>query len=296
MRRAFPVVLLLSLLSLGCPATLPGGGAAGGLEGAASGAAGAAGSVSTDINPNGCGGYASSNLGARIKLFLQATVRLENAVIDLQNYLRDTCVMMGRELAMADLQGDTKEVCTAVRTELANSLEVNLKPKATLDVKFQPARCEVNAEASASAGAACSGQAGTGTGASAECAGAGAVSANLEVRCEPAQLEVNAEAGIIVDASKIERAIAAIKAGLPRLLEVHARATGPVAYAVTEWAKAARNLKDAGRSYFADLGAQAVCVTGEIAKAFGAITNIQASLEVSVEVSVEVSGSAGATL
>lgn len=107
------------------------------------------------VNPNDCGAYASSEAGRKIKAFLEATVKLDAAVQDTENTVKQACQAMGAELGMAGLDGNTKEVCNKAIAELQNHIKLGIKTKADLKVNYEPAVCEVNVEAAASASAKC---------------------------------------------------------------------------------------------------------------------------------------------
>ncbi len=107
------------------------------------------------VDPNTCGNYAASDAGRKLKAFFEATVALDKAVHDSENYVRDSCAVMGKELGMTGLDGDTKTVCTNVINELKNSLQVGLKAEAHLNIDYTPAVCTVNVEAAARATAKC---------------------------------------------------------------------------------------------------------------------------------------------
>jgi hypothetical protein len=100
----------------------------------------------------------------------------------------------------------------------------------------------------------------------------------------------------VADTAKLEAAIGAIKYGLPRLLVVRAKLTGPVQRAVKVWARTAQDLSKSGAGAFKDLGAQAMCVSGQVAAAFSAVAEVNVSVSVSVEASASVGGAAGASM
>jgi hypothetical protein len=164
-RLLLTTVLAVSAIAIasGCPG---GGGGIPDKPGVPGGGGGASGSV----DPDTCENYAAVDGGMKLRAFLEATVELNKAVKDTENYLKDTCVQMGGKLGMAPdkLEGDTKTVCNAMVAELKNSLKVGLKPKAKLTLKYEPAVCEVNVEAAADIAAKCEGKA----------------SADVGVRCE----------------------------------------------------------------------------------------------------------------
>jgi modification target Cys-rich repeat protein len=301
------------------------------------------------VDPNTCGNYAANDAGRKLKAFLEATVTLDAAVRDTENYLLDTCKMMGAELGVSDTSGGTKEVCDRVSAALKEHLQLGIKAEAKLKIDYTPAVCEVNVEAAASAAAECEGKAsadvavrcegtcsgtcnGTckgkcegkaGTGGSggecqgkcegtcegscsggcdghadvqadASCKAKAEVSASVEAKCTEPELKVDFDLAAVVDKAKLEAAVAAIKKGLPRLLLVQKKVSGPLLAAFKSWAKAAGELKDAGSDLANSFGDQALCISGQIAGAVGMMANIQASVDVQIEVSASVSGSAGA--
>src|SRR5690606_15686577 len=87
-------------------------------------------------------------------------------------------------------------------------------------------------------------------------------------------------------------AMRAIKKGMPRILMVQAKLTGPVKAAFVTWSGASAKLVAAGRNLVSSLGEQAMCVMGQVQAAAGMLAGIQSSIDVQVEVSVEVSASA----
>lgn len=320
----------------------------------------------SSVDPNTCGNYAASDAGRKLKAFLEATVALEGAVKNSENYVMDTCVAMGKELGLTGLSGNTGEVCAKVNASLKEHLQLGLTAGAALKIDYKPAVCTVNVEAAASAAAkceakaeadvsvrcegvcqgtcsggcsgtcsgtcdgTCDGKAGTaGTAAQCEgqcqgtcegscsatcegscsggceghasvdadasCQAKAEVTASVDAKCSEPELTIEFDAGVVVDKSKVDMAVAAIKAGLPRMLQVKARIEGPVAAAFKTWATASANLAKAGRDLYASLGDQARCVTGQIAAAGKMLGSIQASLDIQVSVSVEASASAGAS-
>ena len=332
-RSLIATALTIGLLGLaGCPGKVPGfpGG-------------------SGKVDPNTCGNYAASDAGRKLKAFLEATVQLEAAVKNTENYLLDTCKMMAPDLGVTDTSGNTKEVCMRVRDALADHMKLGIKAESKLDLKYTPAVCEVNVEAAASAAAeceakgsadigvkcegscsgtcsgacegTCDGKAGTGgssadcnghcegtcggscsggcdghadVDASASCKAKAEVSASVEAKCTEPELEVAWKNEVVLDESKLQAAVAAIKKGLPRIFMVSAKIGGPMMAAFKTWAKAGTELSGAGRDLYNSLGDQAMCVSGQISAAVGMLTNIQLSIDVQIEVSASVSGSAGA--
>lgn len=307
------------------------------------------GQSASSVDPNTCGNYAATDAGRKLKAFFEATVQLDKAVHDSENYLLDTCKMMGTELGMTALEGDTKTVCTNVINQLKDNLKVGIKAEAKLDIQYKPAVCEVNVEAAADFAAkcegkatadvavkcegtcsgtcngtcdgTCQGQAGTaGSGgqcngqcdgtcsgtcsagcdghadvdASAECKAKAEVSANVEAKCTEPEVTVNYDAGIVVDKTKLDAAVAAIKKGLPRILMIQKKMAGPVMAAFTTWSKTAQDLAAASGKLASSFGDQAMCITGQLAAAAKMVAGIQVSINVQVEVSASASASAGA--
>lgn len=107
------------------------------------------------VNPNDCGQYASSEAGRKLKAFLEATVKLDAAVRDTENTVKQACQAMGKELGMPGLDGNTKDVCNRAIAELQNHIKIGIKTKADLKVNYEPAVCEVNVDVAASAAAKC---------------------------------------------------------------------------------------------------------------------------------------------
>lgn len=140
------LVALIATLGLVTSAGCPGG---------APGVPGVPGGAASSVDPNTCGNYAASEAGAKLKAFLEATVQLETAVKDTENYVKDTCIMMGKELGLAALEGDTKTVCDAVVAGINDNMKIGLQANASLTLDYEPARCEVSVDAAASFAAKC---------------------------------------------------------------------------------------------------------------------------------------------
>ena len=77
---------------------------------------------------------------------------------------------------------------------------------------------------------------------------------------------------------------------------MHTKLTGPIQHAFKSWSRTAKKLSQSGASAFKDLGAQAMCVSGQIGAAFGAVADVNVSISVSVEASASVGGAAGASM
>jgi len=132
--------------------------------------------------------------------------------------------------------------------------------------------------------------------ASAQCKASASVKASLEVKCTEPELTVEADAKLVLDKSKAEMVVRAIKVGLPRALSVKAHLE-PLQGAVAVWAQSAKELKDMGPKFINSFKDQALCISGQLAAAVNMIgkinTNVSVSVEVSVQASATASGSAG---
>ncbi|MGE0550438.1 MAG: hypothetical protein AB7O24_29320 [Kofleriaceae bacterium] len=128
--------------------------------------------------------------------------------------------------------------------------------------------------------------------ASAQCRSSASVKASVDMKCEPAQLDIQADAKLVVDKSKAEMTIKALKAGLPEILSVKARLE-PIKNAVEVWAMSAKELKDMGPKFVNSFKDQAMCISGQVAAAVGMIGKIEANVSVSVSVSAKASGTVG---
>jgi len=129
--------------------------------------------------------------------------------------------------------------------------------------------------------------------ASAECEARGEVHASADMQCTEPELKVEADASVVVDKPRADRAIAAIKAGLPKMLVVQAKVK-PLEGAVKTWLATAKGVTEAGKDLAGQFKDQAMCLTAQISAAAGAMANVQASFSFSVEVSASASASAGA--
>lgn len=130
--------------------------------------------------------------------------------------------------------------------------------------------------------------------ASAECQASAEVKANLDVQCEPAQVEVAYDAKVVVDKARLDKAVSAIKKGLPQLLAAQKRAEIAL-QAVGTFAKTAKDLGSAAKDIASAFGDAAFCVAGQLSAAAAAVVNIQVKVEVSVEASASVGGACGAS-
>ena len=297
------------------------------------------------VDPNSCGNYAVSDAGRKLHGFLEATVALEVAANKVESVVKESCVIMGHELKMAesDLSGSTDAVCNKVIENLKAGMSASFKADAKLDIQYTPAVCTVNADVAARAAAQCeakaeadigvtcsgtcngtcdgqcsgSGTAGTGgssgsgncngqcsgtchggcdgtadVNASAQCKAEAEVKASVDIECTEPELTVNADASAVLDTSKAELTLAAIRNGMPKMLSIQARLR-PLQAAFTTWAKSARELGAASGELAQSFKDQALCISGQISGAVAAIGHIEASINVSVSVSASASGSVG---
>ena len=303
------------------------------------------GKVPGKVDPNSCGNYAVSDAGRKLHGFLEATVALEVAANKVESVVKESCVIMGHELKMAesDLSGSTDAVCNKVIENLKAGMSASFKADAKLDIQYKPAVCTVNADIAARAAAQCeakaeadigvtcsgtcngtcdgqcsgSGTAGTGgssgsgncngqcsgtchggcdgtadVNASVQCKAEAEVKASVDVECSEPELTVNADASAVLDTSKAELTLAAIRNGMPKMLSIQARLR-PLQAAATTWAKSARELGAASGELAQSFKDQALCISGQISGAVAAIAHIEASINVSVSVSASASGSVG---
>ncbi len=146
MRKQLFSVLLLSVFALSACGGVPG---VPGVPGK---------SKATDVDPNGCGSYANTDVGAKLKGFLTATLALDKAVLEAEAEMKVSCAAMAKELGVSE-EGDTATVCNAVADSIKEHLSVGLKAGAALTINYEPAVCTVNANAAASAAASCEGSA-----------------------------------------------------------------------------------------------------------------------------------------
>ncbi len=128
---------------------------------------------------------------------------------------------------------------------------------------------------------------------SAECKASASARGNMRAECTKPEVDVKVDSATVVDASRIARVEKALKTGLPALLGAQAKAK-LVAKSVKAWASTAGKLAGAGAGLVAQLGAKAICVTGELAGAAKVATQVNVRVSVSVEASASVSGAAGA--
>ena len=279
--------LIIAALSIAACSKLPGGGpkVPGGVPTSM---------PSGEVDPNTCGNYAAADAGAKLKQFLQSIKDLQATTTETLKVVKQSCIMMGQELGMADADlggDDTKAICNKVIQTYKDNLKVALKANAKLKVVAVPAQCKVDASASAGASAGCSGSAGAG-GAEGACAASAHAEASIHAECTPPQFSIEVDAKFMVDKSKAEMTLKALRDGLPKLLDVQGRIQ-PIKDAVAEVVKSAQDLKDMGPKFVQSFADQATCIGIQVGAAVKASLNIQANVSVSVEVSASASASAG---
>jgi hypothetical protein len=130
--------------------------------------------------------------------------------------------------------------------------------------------------------------------ASAECKASAEIRATTRTTCTPAKTEIVTQDVTVVDATKWNKAMAAINDGLPSLLTA-GKKLELVGRAIVLWVQTGASLVKSSGQLAGQLGAQGACVAGQLIAVAAAATQIQARVSVSVEVSASVSGSAGAT-
>lgn len=130
--------------------------------------------------------------------------------------------------------------------------------------------------------------------ASAECKASAEIRATTRTTCTPAKTEIVTQDVTVVDATKWNKAMAAINDGLPALLTT-GKKLELVGKAIVLWVKAGASLAGEATSLAGQFGAQGACVAGQIAAVVASAANIRARVDVSVEVTASMSASAGAT-
>lgn len=130
--------------------------------------------------------------------------------------------------------------------------------------------------------------------ASAECKASAEIRATTRTTCTPAKTEIVTQDVTVVDATKWNKAMAAINVGLPVLLTA-GKKLEYVAKALVLWVQTGASLVKASGELAGQIGAQGACVAAQLVGVVAAAAQIEARVSVSVEVSASVSGSAGAT-
>jgi len=130
--------------------------------------------------------------------------------------------------------------------------------------------------------------------ASAECKASAEIRATTRTTCTPAKTEIVQQDVTVVDATKWNKAMAAINDGLPQLLTAQKKLE-LVGKALVLWVQTGASLVRSSGQLAGQLGQAGVCVAAQIAGVVAAASQIEARISVSVEVSASVSASAGAT-
>lgn len=247
---------------------------------------------SGEVDPSSCGNYAAVDAGRKLKTFLQAVKDLQLTAAETVKVVKQSCVMMGQELGMAEaeLTGETDPVCNKVIATYQDNLKISLRPNAKLRVKYEPATCQLDAGIQARVTAEC--EAG-GSSAAGQCQAAAGVQASLAMTCSEPKLVLTADNRAIVDKTRFETTIKALRNGLPKLLSVQAR-LAPLKAAVEQTVKSAGELKAMGPKFTQSFPDQGVCIAGQIAAALKAATEIQGHISVSITVTASASATAGA--
>lgn len=130
--------------------------------------------------------------------------------------------------------------------------------------------------------------------ASAECKAAAEVRATTHTTCTPAKTEIVQQDVTVVDATKWNRAMAAINTGLPVLLTA-GKKLELASRALVLWVETGASLVHSSGQLAGELGAKGACVVAQLAGVVAAAAQIEARFSVSIEMSASVSASAGAT-
>jgi modification target Cys-rich repeat protein len=216
--------------------------------------------------------------------------------------------------ADAKLKVEYKPAVCTLNLEAQASATAQCEAKAEADIKMTCSgvchgTCDGTCKASGTAGTGGSGGSGDCNGecsgtchgscegsadveASAECKAQAEVNASVDMQCTEPEFNVEVEASAIVDASKAEKAMNAMKKGFPKIFMVKARLE-PFGAAVKTWAATATQLAAAGKDLASSFKDQALCITGQIKAAADAVARVNVNIEVSVEVSASASGTAG---
>ena len=130
--------------------------------------------------------------------------------------------------------------------------------------------------------------------ASAECKASAEIRATTRTTCTPAKTEIVQQDVTVVDATKWNKAMAAINAGVPVLLTA-GKKLELAGRALVLWVTTGASLVKASGQLAGELGQKGACVAAQLVAVVAATANIQARFSVSIEVSASVSASAGAT-
>ncbi|HEY4176852.1 MAG TPA: hypothetical protein VGM90_08475 [Kofleriaceae bacterium] len=157
------VASVAALVALGgCPkGGVPGAPKVPGSDKVPGGVPGGGGGESGMVDPNTCGNYAATDVGRKLKAFLEATQDLEKQTTETVQVVKQSCILIGNEIGMTemDYKGETKDICATVWGRVHDNMKVAFKANAKLKIDYKPAVCKVNVEASAQAAAECEGKA-----------------------------------------------------------------------------------------------------------------------------------------
>ncbi len=126
--------------------------------------------------------------------------------------------------------------------------------------------------------------------AEARCEAHAEIIANVEAECTEPELDVRFDASLVGDLAKLEAAVRAIEAGMPRILYIQAKVSGPLWASYEVWAETAVDVVSSGPQVLAAVGEQALCVFGQFRAAAALLASIRVSIDVQVEVSASVQG------
>ncbi|MDB4957686.1 MAG: hypothetical protein JWO36_5255 [Myxococcales bacterium] len=172
MRGSRYLMVVAMAAAINCGGKLPGGGGGLGGHDIPNGGAvpGGLGGASGEVDPNTCGNYAVTDAGRKLHDFLVATKDLEKVTTETVQIVRTSCVTMGHDLGMTDVDFPTgmeaKDVCAKVWGQIHDNMKVAIKPKAKLTAQYTPAVCKVDIDAQAKLAAECEGKASADVGAS----------------------------------------------------------------------------------------------------------------------------------
>lgn len=130
---------------------------------------------------------------------------------------------------------------------------------------------------------------------SVECQAQAEVTANLEAQCTPPELTIVFDPQLVVDQATLDKTVNAIKKGLPGLLALSAKLSGPVVSSVATFTKASADLVNSAGNFTEALGAASVCVLAQLTAAASVVASVQVTVQVDIEASASVGGSCGAT-
>jgi hypothetical protein len=330
MTRIVRVCLALGLVAAlaACPAAKGGGTGSGGGGGAAAINPDGCGKINTsDVGRKLYAFLVASAELDRTSLELETTIRMANDLgVSAAGTTKEVCMRAKTELD-ANLQVSVKTeqrfvtkytppVCKT-DVDFTAGFVAECEARASADIKVQcegrcggtcNGACDGTCQGSTGAGGTCNGTcSGTCRGdcsgscegyanvdASAECKASAEIRATTRTTCTPAKTEIVQENVTVVDATKWNKAMAAINNGLPAILTA-SRKLELVGKALVLWVQTGASLVKSSGQFADQLGSHAACVAAQIVGVVAAATQIEARISVSVEVSASVSGSAGAT-